>query len=188
MLSRRRLFAFGGIGLLIVIAMIGGIVVTSHATIAHKPSNQRAPAVSTKPEQNPPPLDEKEKEWKSRLTEEQYMVTRQKATEPAFSGKYWNNKAHGIYKCVCCKTPLFNSNTKFDSGTGWPSFYEPIDERKIETAADFSLFTLRTEVLCRSCRAHLGHVFEDGPRENGGLRYCINSAALDFQETFKTGE
>lgn len=121
-----------------------------------------------------------EKEWKEKLTEEQYKVLRLKGTERPFTGKYWDNKEKGVYYCAGCGTPLFNSKSKFKSSSGWPSFTNPIDESNVHEEQDTSLNMRRTEVLCSKCGGHLGHVFDDGPKPTG-MRYCINSISLDFK-------
>jgi peptide-methionine (R)-S-oxide reductase len=125
-------------------------------------------------------LKKSEAEWQAELSPEEYEVLRRKGTERAFTGAYWDSKDEGVYRCRACGQELFESQTKFDSGTGWPSFYQPMDSEVVETEDDRSLFMRRTEVTCSRCGSHLGHVFEDGP-EPTGLRYCINSCSLDLE-------
>lgn len=127
-----------------------------------------------------PSISKSDDEWRHQLTPKQFAVTRQGGTEVAFTGEYWNTKDDGVYRCICCDEELFHSDTKFDSGTGWPSFFQPIDEEKLLLETDTSHGTVRTEVRCRICDAHLGHVFPDGP-EPTGRRYCMNSASLRLE-------
>ena len=126
-------------------------------------------------------IDKTNEEWREQLTESEFHITREAGTEMAFSGQYWDTKTKGIYNCRCCGEPLFDSESKYDSGCGWPSFYETLDKDVVETREDRSMFMVRTEVICSKCDAHLGHVFPAGPHPTG-LRFCMNSASLALQE------
>ncbi|MEX0617704.1 MAG: peptide-methionine (R)-S-oxide reductase MsrB [Pseudohongiellaceae bacterium] len=133
-------------------------------------------------------VQKSEEEWREELDDEAYRILRKKGTEPAFSGKLWDNKEEGLYSCAGCGEPLFSSDCKFDSGTGWPSFDAPVQENAVATEDDRSLMMHRTEALCSRCGSHLGHVFHDGPPQTTGLRYCINSASLKFKKAGVGGE
>ena len=132
-----------------------------------------------------PKIVKSDAEWREQLTPEQYRITRKHGTERAFTGPDWDTKDDGLYRCVCCDKPLFRSETKFDSGTGWPSFYAPIEDETVSEHSDRSFFMVRTEVRCADCDAHLGHVFKDGPQPTG-LRYCMNGNAMTFEADHET--
>ena len=129
-----------------------------------------------------PKVEKTEEAWKSELSPDVFTIARKKGTEPAFTGVYWDCHDEGTYRCACCDAPLFASAAKFDSGSGWPSFSAPLDEENVATEEDHTHGMTRTEATCRQCGAHLGHVFDDGPRAAGGLRYCINSASLKLEK------
>ena len=182
--------------LLIVVLMIAGLYVpsffddeissTSSSTASQDVTNGNQVETLGPLWQSPELMPTTDAQWKAQLTAEQFKVTRKHKTEQPFANAYWDSKAVGTYRCICCGAPLFSSETKFVSGTGWPSFWEPVElsgESHIETQVDRGLFSSRTEVHCKHCQAHLGHVFDDAPQTPTGLRYCMNSAAMKLDES-----
>ena len=158
------------------------VVVAKAETTADEGAGSSAESTETDDELIPlDKLPKTDDEWKARLTPLQFEVTQQKGTERAFRNTYWNNHDDGLYRCVCCGAALFDSTAKYESGTGWPSFWQPVSKSAVREEPDNTLFTTRTEILCKRCGAHLGHVFEDGPIDKTGLRYCMNSASLNFR-------
>lgn len=181
----RRIFILGGLAFLSTACNSKGSVpaATERLTVSGEPPVKiRLYSASRKEFIMSEKVIKSPEEWRKQLTPEQFHVTREQGTERAFSGETWNNHEHGIYQCVCCSNDLYSSEHKYESGTGWPSFWQPIAAENITTREDNSFFSRRTEVLCSRCEAHLGHVFDDGPKPTG-LRYCMNSAAMRFVKT-----